>query len=302
MNDRYGRNLDLNLLRVFVVVAESGSVTGAAQQLYLTQPAVTAALRRLQNALGAPVFARHGRGLVLTNRGERLLAEARPHLQALIDATSATPEFEPRTSERTVRLGISDAAESWLVAPLVRELARDAPHLKLIVIAVQFRTVEEALVRRRVDLAVTVADELPASIKRAPLVSAGYRVVYDPRRVKLRGARIAERRYYEHVHVIVSYNGDLRGFVEDTRERPRTIRCSLPTFHAIGDVISGTDMLATVPTVIAAQVARSHPKLASIGTPWPTPAGAIELLWPTAVDDDPACRFLREKLVRLSAY
>jgi LysR family transcriptional regulator, mexEF-oprN operon transcriptional activator len=46
----YGRNLDLNLLRVFWVVAERGSVTAAASQLYLTQPALSAALRRLTEA------------------------------------------------------------------------------------------------------------------------------------------------------------------------------------------------------------------------------------------------------------
>jgi len=48
----YGRDLDLNLLRVFAVVAESGSVTEAANRLYMTQPAVSAALRRLAAATG----------------------------------------------------------------------------------------------------------------------------------------------------------------------------------------------------------------------------------------------------------
>src|SRR5437764_769379 len=51
MNENYGRDLDLNLLRVFAVVAESGSVTRAAARLYLTQPAVSAALRRLTRAV-----------------------------------------------------------------------------------------------------------------------------------------------------------------------------------------------------------------------------------------------------------
>ncbi|MFT3691665.1 MAG: LysR family transcriptional regulator [Kofleriaceae bacterium] len=304
MNASYGRDLDLNLLRVFVVVAEAGSVTRAAQQLYLTQPAITAALRRLHQALGAPVFTRHGRGLVLTARGELLLREARPHLQALIDATSSTPDFNPRTSDRTIRIGVSDAGETWLIAPLVKQLERVAPHVKLIVVTVQFRTVEQALVTRRVDIAVSVADELPVSIKRTRyLVSArGHRVIYDPRHVKLRGKAITEARYYAHDHVIVSYNGDLRGFVEDTGKRPRRIRLSLPSFHAIGDVISGTAMLATVPAPIATMVARSHPKLASIDPPWPTSGGAggLEMLWPAATDDDPACRFVRDQMIQLT--
>ena len=77
MTENYGRDLDLNLLRVFAVVAETGSVTQAAARLYLTHPAVSAALRRLTTAVGAPLFVRQGRGLVLGSRGARLHAAIR---------------------------------------------------------------------------------------------------------------------------------------------------------------------------------------------------------------------------------
>src|ERR1700742_4362067 len=98
MNEVYGRDLDLNLLRVFVVVAAAGSVTRAAAQLYLTQPAISAALRRLRSSVGAELFVRSGRGLSLTPRGEQLFASARPLLQALLDATLSPPQFDPRQS------------------------------------------------------------------------------------------------------------------------------------------------------------------------------------------------------------
>ena len=63
MNENYDKDLDLNLLRVFVVVADAGSVTTAADRLYLTQPAVSAALKRLASTVGAPLFVRAGRGI-----------------------------------------------------------------------------------------------------------------------------------------------------------------------------------------------------------------------------------------------
>src|SRR5688572_22664606 len=128
----YGRDLDLNLLRVFAVVAECGSVTEAASRLYLTQPAVSAALRRLTSTVGAPLFSRSGRGLVLTSRGERLRGALHPHLQALVDAALAPPEFDPGTSTRTLRLGLSDTAEVWLLPPLLRVLEREAPRMRVV--------------------------------------------------------------------------------------------------------------------------------------------------------------------------
>src|SRR5262245_52121155 len=145
MNRDYGRDLDLNLLRVFVVVADTGSVTRAAAQLYLTQPAVSAALRRLVTAVGAPLFSRAGRGLTLTDRGQRLLAEARPHLLALVGAALSPPRFDAATSDRTLRLGLSDASEQWLLPTLLRAMATGAPRMRLVVVPVQFRTIGEAL-------------------------------------------------------------------------------------------------------------------------------------------------------------
>jgi len=123
MHGIYEKELDLNLLRVFVVVAEAGSVTEAASRLYLTQPAVSAALKRLTSTVGAPLFVRAGRGVALTTRGQRLFASARPHLQALVEATVSPETFDAKTSERTVRLGLSDSNEAWLLPRLLRLLA-----------------------------------------------------------------------------------------------------------------------------------------------------------------------------------
>src|SRR5678815_4687720 len=92
------RDLDLNLFRMLVAVADTGSVTAAAAQLYLTQSAVSAALGRLKAALGAAVVARHGRGVVLTARGARLVTEVRPHLEAVVKAALTPAAFDPRTS------------------------------------------------------------------------------------------------------------------------------------------------------------------------------------------------------------
>ncbi len=242
MNESYERDLDLNLLRVFVVVAESRSVTQAAERLYLTQPAVSAALKRLTRAVGAPLFTRQGRGIVLTARGQRVLDRARPHLEGLLAAALSPAEFDPRSSERVVRLGLSDTNEAWLLPSLLQTLAAEAPRLRLVVLEVQFRSVAEVLANSRVDLAVTVADELPAGISRKELVErgsmGGFVCLFDPRHVRL-GKKPTLERYLACDHVIVSYNGDLRGIVEDLLGVQRRVRVSVPNFHAIGPLVDG---------------------------------------------------------------
>ncbi|MDC0743860.1 LysR family transcriptional regulator [Polyangium mundeleinium] len=298
MPDVYGRDLDLNLLRVFAVVAEAGSVTEAASRLYLTQPAVSAALRRLTTTIGAPLFVRSGRGLALTSRGERLRASLKPHLGALIEAALAPPTFDPKTCERTLRLGLSDTAEVWLLPPLLRALEREAPRMRVVAVPVQFRTVGAALAGGVVDAAITVADDLPSNVCRQRLLKTGYTCLYDPRHARLR--RLTEADYFAHDHVIVSYNGDLRGFVEDSLGKTRSIRCSIASFSNLGALIDGTAMLATVPEIVAADIRAVRPHLRTKPLPFKVPRGYMELLWPVATDDDEACRFAREKIVQIA--
>ncbi|QRN99942.1 LysR family transcriptional regulator [Archangium violaceum] len=301
MHGIYEKDLDLNLIRVFVVVAEAGSVTEAASRLYLTQPAVSAALRRLTSTVGAPLFVRAGRGLALTTRGQRLFASARPHLQALVEAAVSPTTFDPKTSERTVRIGLSDANEAWLLPPLLRLLAEEAPRMKLIVIPVQFRTIAEALGSSAVDLAVTVADELPADTRRRTLFTGGFVCLFDPRHARL-GKRLTLERYLEHEHVIVSYNGDLRGVVEDMFGIQRRVRVSVPTFQSIGALVEGSALLATVPERVAREIISLRPSLRTTTLPPEVEMGGapMELLWRSTVEDDEAIRFMRGLVVRVS--
>lgn len=297
MLDIYGRDLDLNLLRVFAVVAEAGSVTEAASRLYLTQPAVSAALRRLTTAVGAPLFVRNGRGLVLTSRGERLRSAVKPHLLALIDAALSPATFDPTTSDRTLRLGLSDSAELWLLPPLLRVLEREAPHMRIVGIPVQFRNVGIALAAG-LDAAITVADELPATIRRMPLVGGGFTCLYDPRHARLR--RLTEAEYFAREHVIVSYNGDLRGIVEDMFGKTRNVRCSISSFANLGAILDGTAMLATIPELVAAQIRATRPHLKTKSLPFVIKPSFAELLWPLATDDDEPCKFARARIADIA--
>ena len=297
MQENYGRDLDLNLLRVFAVVADTGSVTVAASRLYLTQPAVSAALRRLTTAVGAPLFVRQGRGLALTSRGERLRASLRPHLQALVDAALGDADFDPATSERTLRIGLSDAAELWLLPELLRVLAREAPRMRVIAVPVQFRTVAAALATG-LDAALTVADELPATIRRQEVFRGGFVCLFDPRHVKVR--RLRERDYFAHDHVIVSYNGDLRGVVEDMLRKQRRVRCSVPSFASVGALVDGSALIATVPAIVAKHIRTVRPHLRTAALPFQLGTAPAELLWPATSDDDAPGQFVRAKIIEIA--
>jgi LysR family transcriptional activator of mexEF-oprN operon len=291
----FGRDLDLNLLRVFAVVAETGAVTAAAKRLYLTQSAVSAALRRLTTAVGAPLFLRSGRGIALTDRGQRLRAGLDAHLGPLVEAALAPATFDPATADRTLRLGLSDSAELWGLPPLLRVLEREAPRIRIVAVPVQFRTIAAELAGG-LAAAITVADELPATVRRERLFYGGFTCLYDPRHAKLRA--LTEAAYFAHDHVIVSYNGDLRGIVEDTYGKARKVRCSVSSFANIGAIVDGTAMLATIPELVAVKIlgARPHLRTRPLPSTLKIEGSHAELLWPAATDDDEPCKFVRAKI------
>lgn len=300
MNEAYGRDFDLNLLRVLVAVADAGSVTRAASTLYLTQPAVSAALRRLSSFVGAPLFVRQGRGLVLTSRGDALVAVARAHLGPLVAAVTREPTFDARTSTAMVRIGLSDSTEGWLLPPLLTRLRVEASSLQLCVLPVQFRSVEDALLSGKVDLAVTVADALPPSILRRTLLSGGFVCLHDPRFSKL-PKTMRERDYFAHEHVVVSYAGDMRGVVEDALGKARKVRVSVGSFAYVADLVEGTPLLGTVPALIAEHMRRTHPRLRTRPLPLPLASAPIELLWSKVKDEDGPSRFLRELVTAVAS-
>ena len=215
----------------------------------------------------------------------------------IVDAALVPERFDPATSDRTLRLGLSDASEVWLLPPLLRILARDAPGMRVVVVPVQFRTVVAAFAAG-LDAAATVADELPASLRRAPLLQSGFVCVHDPRHAPFR--TLTERTYFAHEHVIVSYNADLRGVVEDTLRKQRKIRCSVPTFASLGALIEGTALLAMVPSIVARELVRLRPRLAIKRLPFEPYTGTIELLWPAASDDDEPGRWLRARVTEIA--
>lgn len=293
----YARDLDLNLLRVFAAVVQTGSVTKAAEQLYLTQPAVSAAIRRLATSLDVPLFARRGRHLVLTARGSSLYAAIQMHLQPLVQAALDPGEFQPAISEKVWRLGLSDGAEMWLLPGLIQVLRKDAPRMSVVVVPVHFRNIRDAFATG-LDLAIAVADELPSDIQRSELNRGEFVCLVDDRHCGEQ--RWSEKEYFAREHVIVSYNGDLRGIVEDAGRKARRVRCAVSHFWGLGELIEGTDLVATVPSIVAQRLTERHRHLRTRPVPFKLPVSPMELLWSRTLDDDPHNSFLRQVIVRLA--
>ena len=103
--------LDLNLLRVLVVLRETGSVTRAAQKLGMSQPGFSSALARLRIQLQDPVFVRTSEGMLPTPRADQFYSLAAEALARIDHEVAAPPAFDAATFDGDIRLAMGDAGE-----------------------------------------------------------------------------------------------------------------------------------------------------------------------------------------------
>ncbi|MBC2665492.1 LysR family transcriptional regulator [Novosphingobium flavum] len=129
------KGLDLNLLVALDALLEEASVTRAAKRLHLSQPAASAALRRLRGWFGDPLLIQHGKRLMLTPYALRL----RPQLAELlagIDAFASQPAlFDPAATHRRFRVSMSDYLANVVLRPLTIAVAAAAPGIELEIVS-----------------------------------------------------------------------------------------------------------------------------------------------------------------------
>lgn len=134
-------NASLELYRIFACVARTGSFTAAANELYITQPAVSQAMRKLENALTTTLFVRSGKGLTLTHEGETLYGYVSSAL-TMLEAGERRMHGLGNLTEGELRIGASDTVSKWYLLPVISRFHEMYPKISL---SVTNRTSSETL-------------------------------------------------------------------------------------------------------------------------------------------------------------
>lgn len=148
-----GTVVELKELRNFMRVARAGSISRAAQQLRLAQPALSRQIRKLERELGVSLFARHGRGVRLSAAGSLLLDRAEAIVQLVHEASQEIRDDRSPASGR-VTLGVPPAAGRLLIPPFVREIQKTWPNISLHLREGVTSSLQEWLLEKRIDIAI----------------------------------------------------------------------------------------------------------------------------------------------------
>jgi len=174
-DSRIASGLELDLLRTLVAIADTGSFNRAARAVFRTPSAVSMQMKKLDEQIGAPLFAKDGRSVVLTPDGEALVAYGR-RILALAD--EAMQRFRSPQIQGTIRLGIPDDYAGQYLPEILGRFAASHPNVEVDVFCQQTRDLLAHLDRNTIDIALVSSGHGQTSgmtVHSEPLVWAGLR-------------------------------------------------------------------------------------------------------------------------------
>ena len=254
------RTLDLNLLRVFDEVMAEGSLTRAARNLSLTQPAVSNALRRLRETLGDELVQRSGQGMAPTPRARAIWPAVREAL-AQLQSSLIPNEFVPAEANTSFVLAMSDASAAELIPVLTETLEKQAPRVTLRVVPLTTRDPRSMLDEEACDLAVgyfpsMLADLTARTQSGEPqpffhqrLFTGEYVCVMRKDHPLAQGPLTIDA-FCAARHMLVSFSGRPFGFIDEalaTLGRERFVVLTVNQFFTAARVVANANLLTVLP-------------------------------------------------------
>lgn len=293
----------LNLLIVFHAVAETRSVTAAADRLSLTQSALSHALRRLRDLFDDQLFVRGHNGLTLTPRAEALVQPIQ-ELLASAEALLHPQDFDPLTFDGEIRLGITEACLLLLDLPTLARLRNAAPRLRLSFDAPGTegdRRVEEG----QFDIGIWYADAVSPTLRSTELFADRYVGVAHPNHALAQvKAPITANAYRESLH----FHLDLPGLRQDPllaalerHDVQRTVAVRTTSFLPTFPPLAQASLVGAVPSHLATTARRMGIDLGTFELPFEIEPLSFRMVWSDRTDKDPASSWLRTMLAEAFA-
>lgn len=171
--------MEIRELRSFIRVARAGSLSRAAAELYVAQPALSRQIAKLEAEIGVPLFVRHGRGVRMTAAGARLLERAEM-ITHLLNETTEDVRASADEERGHLAVGLPPTMGVLLGAELTREFRDQWPNVSLHVREGLSTSLQEWVIDRRVDLAVVYNQPPLEAFQIQPLYSEPMMLIGPP--------------------------------------------------------------------------------------------------------------------------
>lgn len=290
-----GCHVNLQLMKIFLAVHDHRSVGAAATVLGMSQSGLSTALARLRDSLGDALFISTVAGMQPTSRAKELAVPMREAVQCIEQRIMNRASFDPAVDEREFRIAASDTAEAMYIPQVLNALMRVAPRVRLRTVTMAQPQLQRALSEGQLDLALGYfPDLMSAEFVRRRIGQHGFVCICSANNHELI-RDFSLKKYIEARHVLVEAPTRTHGLLEtyvQKRGIHRRVALTTPHFMSLPEILSKTDLIATVPDPIS-EVFADHTHLARLPLPFRSPIFDAHLHWSKSVNNDPAHRWMR---------
>lgn len=292
---------DLNLLMHFDALISCRSVSRAAEQMQLSQPATSAALSRLRRLFNDPLLVREGAVWMPTARALELHRTFAPILQQWQLATAPREEFDPATSKRVISVYATDYVQFTVMPKVAARVCRDAPNMQLRVFPARLQHGLSMLETNHVELIAGYYPEPAPNLRTrflfeeptVCLVRAGHPSLDRPWNINA---------YLQYGHIdLAAHTRYFSERIDRALEgigRSRKLVLTLSSYLACPHVVASSDLIATVPSSVATALARNtHTVTREV--PLSLPMLSVSLYWHERYQHDSAHAWLRQAIADL---
>ncbi len=290
------KRIDLNLLVSLEALIRDANVSHAATRLNLSQPALSAQLRRLREMFDDPLLvpADSGRGMVATARAIELTAPLRDALHTLRTLVESRTLFDPDTAQRVFRITANDNAVVVVGLPLMQRIAAwKNPNLQVAFVRPDAGLVADQLEQGTIDLVIGSERMVPSIAKARKLFDERFLMVQRRNHPRGHGPLDLDA-YCALRHVLVSSSGgSFHGLMDEHLQRlgrRRDVVTSVEQFLLVPALLESSDHVCTLPSRVAALFA---PALDSFELPFEVEGIALYAAWHPSRHADAGMVWLR---------
>lgn len=291
------RKLDLNLLLVFDAIMREGSMTRAAAQLAMTQPAVSNAVARMRVIWDDPIFVKEGRGIAPTPFAHMMWDRARPHLDDLMEMANPEP-FDAASARRTFRIGMADYNLGLLWLELRQRAEHAAPGVDFYAVPLAGPDSQAQLIDAEIDVEIAGPLRQSSRIIRSQALFDSHFVCAMRPNHPLAAEPLSLESFVAADHLLMSFTGDATGFVDEllqSRGLHRRVAMTVNQFSLVAKILKGTSLIGVVPYEAVAESAGSG-ELHITRPPLEIPPITVTMLWHKRTDRDAGQRWLRQQI------
>lgn len=242
--------LGVRQLRIFSALLKHGNLSHVADQMGLTQQAVSANLATLRDVFGDPLFTRTARGVVPTALATELGAEVSSILDSMTRLVDRAP-FDPARVAATVNISAADYSHRVAITPHLHAIRARAPQLRLVLSELAVEALAGKMAAGEIDIAVSIPEYVPESFPRRVLFHEHY-VCVTARGSPLTRRKTSLKEVAQHPHVVVSpARPNLIGSADTWFQRlgvQRDIVLSVPHFLLVPEVVEAMGAVAFLPS------------------------------------------------------